>query len=352
MFYMYIAICFLLLFRSILTVDKTRPSKLLVLYVGGFRPDYLDIDGLKGFRSLINNGVNVEYLDPVFPTLTFPNYYSIVTGMYPEKHGLISDYMFDPLNYETFEAGKNPESTKSYWWNSVEPIWISTSKLRISTYMELAYGCQVAIKNEHPVYCRPPNNYGSLTMSDVCDGVSEGVKRIADGSVDFVFTYIDHVNTAGRKYGPFDKRTRAAVRHVDHLIQRIITETEKLGLSEMLNIVLVSDHGMEYCSPVFVIDMSRYIVSADVVRFKEDGAMLWIWPADNKIMQVYKHVTSFVKTFNSERFEGVYLRKDIPEKYRLGLSYRASPILVVARPGTYLLPNITVSLVKSLNLGR
>src|SRR3954452_3636801 len=70
---------------------QTGSGTVVLVALDGFHPSYLDRAPARHLRKLASEGVRARWLTPVFPSLTFPNFYSIATGLYPEHHGIVSN---------------------------------------------------------------------------------------------------------------------------------------------------------------------------------------------------------------------------------------------------------------------
>ena len=105
---------------------KIRHQRVILISIDGFRYDYKDYKDyrMENLQKLIKDGVTVDYVKNVFPTNTYPNHQSIVTGLYPEEHGIIDNRMFDPNNGTIFEPGV----TEGRWWNQAEPLWVTNQR--------------------------------------------------------------------------------------------------------------------------------------------------------------------------------------------------------------------------------
>jgi hypothetical protein len=164
-------------------------SKLLIILVDGFRWDYVSRDKtLKGFRKIAENGVSAKYVKPIFPANSYPNWYSIVTGLYGESHGMIQNYMYDESRDDLFLMSPHPNASHNHWWNQSEPIWISAEKLGIKTAMYLWDGCQVRIAGIKPFICHKykatynsdeANNETRVYIKNILDHFSNDKYRLA-----------------------------------------------------------------------------------------------------------------------------------------------------------------------------
>jgi len=135
------------------TPARVAPLRAAVLLVSidGFRADYLDRPQARQLRRLANQGVRARWLTPVFPSKTFPNHYSIVTGLYPEHHGIVSNTMLEPVSGRRFRIDDTLAVRDSSWWGG-EPIWVTAVKQRLRSATFFWPGSEAAIEGIRPTW--------------------------------------------------------------------------------------------------------------------------------------------------------------------------------------------------------
>ncbi|POI33392.1 hypothetical protein CIB84_002856, partial [Bambusicola thoracicus] len=127
----------ILVFLTLLSLASAH-RKLLLFLLDGFRFDYIDdaeLENLPGFRDIVGMGVKVDYMTPDFPSLSYPNYYTLMTGRHCEVHQMIGNYMWDPKTNVSFDIGVNKESLLPLWWNGSEPLWVTMMKEKKNVFM-------------------------------------------------------------------------------------------------------------------------------------------------------------------------------------------------------------------------
>ena len=185
-------------------------SKLLIMLVDGFRWDYVSLDHtLKGFPKIIKNGVHAQYVTPIFPALSYPNWYTITTGLYAESHGMIQNNFYDRVRNDSFLMGPHPNVSHTHWWNHTEPLWINAEKQGVRTSMYMWDGCQVKLNGIQATYCIPYFGAFDFELSEkntkfVLDKV---LKDFANNEYRLSFVYyelVDHIgkNKAGEMSYP------------------------------------------------------------------------------------------------------------------------------------------------------
>ncbi|KFM82403.1 Ectonucleotide pyrophosphatase/phosphodiesterase family member 6, partial [Stegodyphus mimosarum] len=134
-------------------------EKVILVLVDGVRWDYLNDSSYVGFKRMADNGVKAEYVTPVFPSNSYPNWYTIVTGLYPENHGIVQNYMYDTERDDLFLMALHSNASHPHWWNDAEPIWVTAEKRDLKSAVYWWDGCQVLIQGKKPTKCEEYANY-------------------------------------------------------------------------------------------------------------------------------------------------------------------------------------------------
>lgn len=251
-----------------------------LLSIDGFRYDYLRhfSDETPNIHELLMHGVRSEKLIPSFPTKTFPNHYTLATGMYPATHGILNNNMYNKVTRRTFTMS----STEPEWWKGGEPIWISVEKQNHSASTIFFPGSNVEIQGKRPsryqeVY---DDEYGDINKINLLmKYFDEDDKRVRESAgkkvVDIVnnrtpdrlnllyVTYFSGVDHEGHTHGPLSTETRMAVRDIDRVIGYLFAELRKRNVDPFndVNIVLVSDHGMAELNKECELDIRQIITN-------------------------------------------------------------------------------------------
>lgn len=221
--------------------SDARPTPLVLVSIDGYRADYLDRRQSPALASMAANGVRAEWMRPAFPTLTFPNHYTLVTGQYPDHTGIINNTMRDPVLGD-FSLRNRDAVSDGRWWEGAEPIWITASKQGLITATMFWPGSEAAIGGQHPDHWLPYD--GAYTSLERVNQILAWLDLPAHQRPDFLTLYFDHVDHAGHGYGPDSTQVNNAIREVDAAIGQLVTGLKARGLYEHVNLVVVSDHGM------------------------------------------------------------------------------------------------------------
>jgi predicted AlkP superfamily pyrophosphatase or phosphodiesterase len=239
--------------------DMRAPVTILVS-IDGIRPDYLDRGLTPNLGALAAAGVKAE-MRSSFPTKTFPNHYTIVTGLRPDRHGIVDNNMADPARPDvTFSLGNAAQSLDPFWWNGAEPLWVTAEKAGVRTATTFWPGSEVAIRGTRPSnWLRFDQN---VTGAQRVETVIDWMRRPAANRPHFVTLYFDTVDTAGHEHGPDAPETDAALAEVDARVGDLVAGLKALG--EPANLVILSDHGMSATSAERVVPLQSLVDPAKV----------------------------------------------------------------------------------------
>lgn len=301
--------------------EQQNPT--LLISFDGFRYDYLERVNTPHFDSLITDGVQAERLIPVFPSTTFPNHYSIVTGLYPENSGMIGNTMFDP-EWDEWYRINNREAVEDEKWYEGEPIWNTLEKQDIRTGTMFWVGSEADIQGMHPTYWKSYDE--NMTEEARIDTVIKWLSYPEEQAVDFATLYFEHVDSYGHSYGLQSDSLNAAILKTDHLIGYLKTKMRKEDLWDKTNIVIVSDHGMVELSADKIIEIDK-IIDMNKIERTIWGPVTMLQPKGGLTDEVYNKLKANEKNYM------VYLKEDLPERFHLKNHRRIPDIVLVADIG-------------------
>jgi predicted AlkP superfamily pyrophosphatase or phosphodiesterase len=231
--------------RSTLSsADDFKPT-LLFISIDGFRADYLDTVPAPILRRLAKEGASGG-MYPVFPSLTFPNHYSIVTGLYPAEHGIVSNVFRDP-KYPgvTFKSSEDAVKQESRWWLG-EPIWVTAEKQHQHAAILYWPGSDAEIDGIRPTHWE---HYKKRPVPE--ESVAELLSWFdapASERPTVFGLYFEDVDHAGHDFGPSSQELKDAVAGVDRAIGKLLDGLAERKMADKVNIIIVSDHGMSQLS--------------------------------------------------------------------------------------------------------
>ncbi|XP_071987793.1 glycerophosphocholine cholinephosphodiesterase ENPP6-like isoform X1 [Engystomops pustulosus] len=313
-----------------LAATSLASNKLLVFLIDGLRFDYIDEKELKvlpGFKKFIQSGVKVDYMTPDFPSVSYPNYYTLMTGHHSEVHQMTGNYMWDPKTKKSFDIGTNTDSLLPMWWNGSEPLWVSMVKAKRKVFMYYWPGCEVEILGVRPNYCR--EYYNSPSDANFTRAVNDAVETLWKGNAEMAAVYYERVDIEGHHFGPLSEQTKNATRVVDQMLQNLEQQIIKSGLKHKVNIILFSDHGMTDVSVERLIELEKYIDFNDILQMKDRGPVVSLWPAQGKDTKVYNQLKVV-------QHMAVFKKEQIPDRFHYKNGKFVSPLTLVAEKGWFI----------------
>lgn len=304
-----------------------KPEQVLLISFDGFRYDYLEFEETPHFDSLVANGVISEGLIPVFPTKTFPNHYSIATGLYPENTGLVANTMYDP-EFEAWYRISDRRAVENPEWYGGEPIWNTAEKQGLKAGTMFWVGSEAPIQDMRPGYWKIYDE--SMTEESRIDTVVKWMSYPNGKAVHFATLYFELVDAAGHNHGLQSDSLKAAIRKADRLLGYLKQNLREEGKWETINLIIVSDHGMVDLSADKTIRLDSIIDMENVERITWDPLTM-IQPKEGKTEELYKALKE------NENHYRVYRKEDLPDRYHLKNHRRVPDLLVIADLGYTLL---------------
>ena len=227
----------------------------IVISCDGFRWDYSEMYDTPFLDLMARQGVKGE-LVPSFPSKTFPNHYTLATGLRPEHHGIIANSFLNRATGARFSLS-NPKTKYDARFYHGEPLWLTAQRQGLHTAVFYWPGSDVAVGGHYPDIWHSYDEKPHLTFSQRVDGIMQ--QLTAKNGPDLIMAYFEEPDASGHNYGPQAKQTRTAVERIDSLLGSLWTRIGKAGLQSSVNLVIVSDHGMTWFTPSRQITVSRYL---------------------------------------------------------------------------------------------
>jgi predicted AlkP superfamily pyrophosphatase or phosphodiesterase len=300
-----------------------RPRTVVLVSLDGFRPDYLERPAAARLRELAAYGVRARWLRPVAPTLTFPNHYTIVTGLYPAHHGIVGNGIRDTTIGYTFTIRDTAAVRDSRWWGG-EPIWVTAQRQGRRTAAYFWPGSEAPIGGMHPTWYRRFDP--KVPNRERVDQVLAWLRLPPDSAPALVLLYMGDVDEAGHAFGPDAPQEDSAIARVDSAIGRLQDGLSASGLTDLVDILVVSDHGMVATDSTRTIYVDDYLDPASV-EIPELSPTLQIWPRQGSVDSVYRALAG------RNPHLAVYRRADLPARFHFDSTPRIAPIVALAAEG-------------------
>lgn len=289
----------------------------------GFRWDYPDRGFSPNLSDMERRGVRADGLIPSFPTKTFPNHYTLVTGLVPDHHGIVANTMWDPEFEAIFSMSLRAEVRDARWWGG-EPVWVAAEKIGRPTAPLFWPGSEAPVDGYLPTHWLPFD--GEMPHEERVDWVLDLLDLPPAQRPVFLTLYFSTTDHAGHFTGPESPETNEAIRMVDAALGRLLQGLRDRGIEDDVNVIVVSDHGMIETSRDRVIFIDDYI-DLDIAEAVDWNPILALWPTEANLETVYEAL----KDAHPEL--AVYRRTEIPPDLHYGTHRRTPPILGVASAG-------------------
>jgi predicted AlkP superfamily pyrophosphatase or phosphodiesterase len=301
---------------------RAAAGPLVLVSIDGFRWDYLEKHDAPTLRRLAAGGVHARRLNPSYPSRTFPNHYTLVTGLRPEHHGIVNNSFHDPA----LKADFNKVNLETHWWDGGEPIWVTAEKQGVRSASYMWPGSAAEIRGRRPSDMVPFSKNPSA--SERVDAVLAWLARPPAERPRLSLLYFDLVDVSGHRHGPNAPETAAAVHEVDTAIDRLLAGLERLGLAGSANLVIVSDHGMSETSPERVIFFDD-LLEPSLVTVEASGPHGGVRPKPGVDAAA---LVASIRAKAPPQVQ-VYRREELPARLHYRASDRVPPVLFVMQDG-------------------
>jgi predicted AlkP superfamily pyrophosphatase or phosphodiesterase len=302
--------------------QRDKPYVVLISF-DGFKPEYLQRIELPNFQRVMRSGVRSEGMIPVFPSLTFPNHVSIVTGMYADRHGIVSNTFWDPQRNATYSIGDSMSVRDGSWYRG-EPIWVTAEKQGMVAASFFWVASETEIAGVRPTFYK---NYDSRTPNTVrIDSVLSWLGMPTERRPHMVTLYFGEVDGAGHRSGPLSPQVDTAAWNVDAALGRLLDGIQRLppSVRDRVYVVLVSDHGMSETS-------SRWFAALDTlidlqgVRIADRGPV-----ASLHVTGGLSRARVLRDSINRRMRHGrAYIRSEMPLRFHYSADPRGGDLVVV-----------------------
>ncbi|KAL7800023.1 alkaline-phosphatase-like protein [Trichoderma ceciliae] len=309
----------------------------IIISLDGFRPDFLQRGLTPRLNAFIKEGVSPKWMHPSFPSVTFPNHYTLATGLYPEAHGIVGNTFWDPELKAEFHYTDPARSMDPKWWGG-EPFWVTAESQGVRSAIHMWPGSEAHILYEEPTFVDKYNGKEELDtkVSRILGwldmpGPESGSVEAQGMRPQLIAAYVPNVDTHGHKYGPNSTEIRTTIQKVDTMLDRIFMGLDERNLTNIVNVIVVSDHGMATTDTTRLLQLED-LVDTSKIEHMDGWPLYGLRPKNPDDLQgLYDGLAETAKS--NPNFE-VYLRDvNMPERYHFSKNDRIAPLWIVPKTG-------------------
>jgi len=308
--------------KSSSRINDLKPTVILIS-LDGFRWDYPDKFPAPNLQHLAKNGVRAKAMIPAFPTKTFPNHYTMVTGLYPAHHGIVANTMYDPEFDAKFSLSNRDAVSDGRWWEG-EPLWVTAEKQNHRSGILFWPGSEAEIAGVRPRYWKVYDD--DFPNPARIDTVLAWLDLPAARRPTFLTLYFSDIDNAGHRHGPDSPEIKRAIQDIDQLLGRLMNGLKGRGLTNRINLVMVSDHGMTPVTPDRVIYLDDYL-DLNKINIVDWNPVVAVRPREMTADEIYQ------KLVGAHPHLQVYRKHEIPARFHYQNHRRIAPIIGVADDG-------------------
>ncbi|KAL2816251.1 alkaline-phosphatase-like protein [Aspergillus cavernicola] len=307
----------------------------ILISLDGFRADFLSRGLTPTLNAFIADGVSPQYMLPSFPSVTFPNHFTLVTGLYPESHGVVGNTFWDPELQEQFYYTHPSVSMQPKWWNA-EPLWMTAENQDVRTAIHMWPGSEAHIGGVEPSFIDPYNGTEALPRKtqrilDLLDlpGLEESQSDPARPQ--FIAAYVPNVDADGHKFGPNSTEIRGTISQADDMLASLFSGLQERNLTDIVNIVIVSDHGMATTSTERLVQLDD-LIDLSLTSHIDGWPLRGIRPKRPEDLKTLQDQLELVASKYSHAIE-IYTRESMPDRYHFKNNDRIAPLWVIPKTG-------------------
>ena len=304
-------------------VKDFKPTVILIA-LDGFRPDYLEKYQPKTLNELAKNGVRAKWLIPSFPTKTFPNHYTVATGLYPDNHGIVENNMYDK-NFDAEFHLDNAEARNGRWWGG-EPIWATAERQGQRAASYFYPGTEAEIAGVRPTLYKEYN--GRVPNELRVDTVLSWLDLPANKRPTMLTLYFSLIDDAGHEFSGDAIETGYEVQNIDRTIKRLVDGLKRRKIDRQANLIFFSDHGMATYRRRGAIILDEMFDKELAERVFWVGEFVQIFPKDGKEDEIYDSIKSKLPLSAK-----IYRKSELPARFKFGKHPRVAPLLVLPDVG-------------------
>ncbi len=299
---------------------KPHKNYVLLVSLDAFRWDYADIYNTPNLDKLAEDGVKADRMFSSFPTNTFPNHYSIATGLYPDHHGLINNSFSAPDLGMFYRMGDRSAVENADFYGG-EPMWVTAEKQGVKAASFFWVGSEAPVGGIHPSYWKKYD--GSTGYVERIDTVVKWLGYPEEQRPELVTLYFDEPDATSHDFGPVSEETKVVVEKLDSLIGVLRNKLIALPYGDRINLIVLSDHGMASVSPDKYVNLKSLVPDRMIASISGGNPVYLINPSEGK-------ADSILLLLNNSKGVRAWRKSQLPQKWNYGTHSRIPEIVVVA----------------------
>lgn len=303
---------------------KQEPTYLIILSLDGFRWDYTEFANTPTFDSLKEMGVTAESLKPSFPTKTFPNHYTMATGLYPDNHGIVLNGFYDPDLYKHYSLSDRVSIADGSFYGG-EPIWVTAEMQNMKAATLFWVGATAEIKNTRPSFWSYYDE--ELPFESRIDSVYHWLGLPENIRPHLIMTYYHEPDHTGHIHGPESPELICQIEQIDEYLSKLFTSLKRLEHYDKLNFIITSDHGMDAISPDKQIILDYIVDTADLLYWDGWNPNYNLKVEEGKLEKVYNDLMAAQLNYQ------FWKHGELPERLHYGHHIRTHDITIVPDEG-------------------
>ena len=307
--------------------DQRDKPYLILISIDGFGRDFQDLTDTPALDRIANSGVRADALVPVFPALTFPNHYSIATGLYPANHGLVGN-RFPSKDRRSYYSLRDRETVEDGSWYHGEPIWVAAEKSGMVSAAFFFVGTEADIGGVRLSYWNSFDE--SISGKRRVDQMLDWLAMPDDKRPHLLMLYFEHVDTATHRGGPGSQRSISSIKQVDGYIGRLLAGIDRMSIADDVYVVVVSDHGQAAVisdAEPFVIDT---VVNIDGLTVVNHGSVAFLYLPESDQRRAEAISTAINNVWEHGK---AMLRHETPDSWHVTTDSGFADVIVQANTG-------------------
>ena len=291
----------------------------VLVSLDGFRWDYAQAYDAPFLDRLGQEGVKAV-MRPSFPSVTFPNHYTLATGLVPDHHGIIANRFRDEASGLTFSLGDKTTKQDPRFWGG-EPVWLTLQRQGVKTGVVYWPGSDVAIQGKYPTYYKDYERKPLLTYSERIAEVLRLLRLPEADRSQLVMAYFEEPDHTGHVTGPFSHETKRMVERMDALMEELVGGLRALPEADSINVIITADHGMTALSPERLVRPSDYLKAEWYDRI-DYGLPTLIFPRKGCAEKI-------LKALDGVPHIRAYRKDQVPEYLHYGSNVNIGDVVVI-----------------------